>query len=401
MLKTILFFSLSFLLTMDRVAAVVGNKVILESSVNEQVEAFLLNSSTKINKDSLRVSVLNYLIEQEVLVYFAKQDSLLAVSSEEVGAIVGERLLFFEQQFGSVEALENYFGVPYIEIKNTLKNEAENMLLVDRFKQKLFSYVSISNTEVERFYDRKIDSLPLTPELYDYSCIEKKVAPNKLFLKETKKTADFVFNKIKSSEEPFESFYSKYSGGDLGDFRRGTFIPEFEVVAFSLKEGEVSPPTLSSLGYHIIRVNKRMGEKINASHILFPLSVSDSDRNIVRGSLDSLKKTTPSYLKIDSLSLSFKGGYGGVFNSAPKEYIPPLVLESIKTIEGSSGFSDVIKTDQDSFILVYLKKTHPPTTLDLYTYWGQVEWMALEEKFNHFYKDWYKQNKEKVYINIK
>ena len=125
----------------DRVAAVVGNKIILESSVEEQVSVFLSSSSKK-DVVVLRKSVLDYLIEQEVLIYFAEKDSLLSVDGEQVSLIVGERLDFFKNQLGSVAALEQYFGTSFSEIRDILKKEAEGVFLADLFKRKLLSFIS-------------------------------------------------------------------------------------------------------------------------------------------------------------------------------------------------------------------------------------------------------------------
>ena len=404
MLKKTLCFSLFFCCSFfanDRVAAVVGNNIILESAIQEQVESFLANNPSTPNREDVEKKVLNYLIEQEVLVYFAKKDTLLSVSPEQVSSIVGERLSFFEQQLGSVAALEDYFGTSFLDIKETLEKEAKNMLLGEAFKQKLFSYVSISNTEVIDFYSAYKDSLPLTPALYDYSCIEKKISPSAESLSLTRSIADSIFSKISSKVSSFDSFYSVYSGGDLGVFRRGTFIPEFEEVAFSLKEGEVSSPVQSRLGLHLIRLNSRVGEKIDVSHILFPLSITEKDVLASSVFLENIKEGQPSTSTIDSLSLSFKGSYGGVFFGVPKENINSLVLEKLDLLStNKKPLSDVFKIDDSSFLLLHLKAIHPPKTPDLYEFWGFIEGLALERKFYSFYDDWYAENKKKVYIKI-
>jgi len=403
LLKKTLYFSFVFVsvfLGNDRVAAVVGNKIILESSIQEQVAAFLSNNTSSQNQDQVRSQVLDYLIEQEVLVYFARKDTLLNVSEDEVLNLIGERLDFFTQQLGSVDALEDYFGASFLDIKNTLRIEAESMLLAERMKQKLFSFVSISNTEVQNFYTTYKDSLPLTPRLYNYSCIERVVGPSDSSLNKTKELADAVYNKIITSSEVFESFYSKYSGGDLGFFRRGTFIPEFEKIAFSLKEGEVSPPVLSSLGYHIIKLNKRAGEKIDASHILFPLPVTEEDKLIIYNFLNNLQNSSLSEQKIDSLSSVYKKNCGGIFTGAPKENIPTNIFNSLQKLPASS-FSEILNINDNSFALLYLKSIEEPQIPSLYDYWGFIEGLALEKKFFSFYGDWYQQNKQKVYIEIR
>ena len=51
------------------------------------------------------------------------------------------------------------------------------------------------------------------------------------------------------------SYYGP-SGGSIGSVTLGNLVPEFEKVAFSLKEGEISELVETKYGLHIIRVDK-------------------------------------------------------------------------------------------------------------------------------------------------
>ena len=43
-------------------------------------------------------------------------------------------------------------------------------------------------------------------------------------------------------------------GGDLGSWRRGQFVKEFEEIVFSLKDKQVSDVVETARGYHIIQL---------------------------------------------------------------------------------------------------------------------------------------------------
>lgn len=78
-----------------------------------------------------------------------------------------------------------------------------------------------------------------------------------------KQRADSIYNALLAGAD-FAEMARKYSedpgsaqrGGSIGQISRGQTLKEFEDATFALKDGEMSKPVLSSVGYHIIKMIK-------------------------------------------------------------------------------------------------------------------------------------------------
>jgi peptidyl-prolyl cis-trans isomerase C len=95
--------------------------------------------------------------------------------------------------------------------------------------------------------------------------------------------ADFAELARKESDDTV----SGAQGGDLNVFGHGEMVPEFEKVAFALKEGEVSQPVKTPFGYHIIQVQNILGFEDLQQEI------AAQSNPQVQKLVDELKKTTP------------------------------------------------------------------------------------------------------------
>ncbi len=76
-------------------------------------------------------------------------------------------------------------------------------------------------------------------------------ATAKKIIAELKKGGDFAALSKQYSKDPGAAA----QGGDLGFFKKSDMVPDFSTVAFSLKDGEVSPtPVHTQFGWHVIQV---------------------------------------------------------------------------------------------------------------------------------------------------
>jgi peptidyl-prolyl cis-trans isomerase D len=119
-----------------------------------------------------------------------------------------------------------------------------------------------SDDELREFYQANKSQFQVPEERRaSHILVQVPEGADEAAVKAARAKIDDLYKKIKAGES-FEKLAKENSddpgsaeaGGDLGYFRRGIMEPDFEKAVFSLKEGEVSEPVLTSFGFHIIKL---------------------------------------------------------------------------------------------------------------------------------------------------
>ena len=279
--------------SVDKIEAVLGDEIILTSEIETQYLQYL--SQGNIKSSEIKCEIIEDLLLQKLLVNQAKLDSLM-VSNEEVEAEINKRLTYFESQLGSIEKVEGYFGKSKSEIELELSKVIKDQFLAQRMQTELTSSAKVTPAEVKDAYALlSDDEIPIIPT-------QVEVAQIMIKPKITDEQKDEIRAKLNNfreriyAGEDFKMLAALYSddpgssvkGGELGFVNRGDLVPEFERVAFRLKEGEISEVVESQFGYHIVQLIERRGEQINVRHILIKTKVNATALYDARLTIDSI-----------------------------------------------------------------------------------------------------------------
>ena len=112
---------------------------------------------------------------------------------------------------------------------------------------------TISDADARKHYASQVSGLKPEEEVRArHILVESKDKAREIFEK-IAHGSDFARLARENSKDPG----SKDQGGELGFFKRGQMVPQFEEAAFRLKKGEVGEPFESQFGWHIVRVDDR------------------------------------------------------------------------------------------------------------------------------------------------
>lgn len=110
---------------------------------------------------------------------------------------------------------------------------------------------------------------------------------------------------------------SAAKGGDLGTWTRGSMVPAFDAVAFTIPLNTISQPILSEYGYHLIEVTARKADSATGRHILIPIQLAGAHRDLVDAQADSLEELGASRLDPAALDTAARALHLPVLPTGP------------------------------------------------------------------------------------
>ena len=252
-------------LLVDRVVAVVNEKVILHSELMRRVvplsaelQSITDQRERKRRQDKLKEQVLNDMISEELIVQ-AATESKLDVTAKEVEAALADirkQNKLDETQFKEALRMQGYTMSGYRRDvrRQLLRFRAVNMLVRPR--------VQVSDDEVKaRYNEMNRRSSSVKRVRLRHILFALPTDPTSAQVAEAKRRATEVLERARKGED-FATLARRYSdddatkagGGDLGWFKRNSMATEWEVIAFSMAKGETRGPINGPRGLHVFHV---------------------------------------------------------------------------------------------------------------------------------------------------
>ena len=405
----------------DKIIAVVGNKIILKSDIDNSI-IDMQRQGIDVPADA-RCMSLEQAMGIKALVLQAEKDSL-PVTDEEVDADIDNQIRYFISQYGSKDEVEKIAGKSLYQLKEDFKEGFRDRKLATAMRNKIVDGIKITPNEVKAYFEKiPKDSLPFyetevevgqvvvfpkashDAELY---CIEQ--------LNEYKK-------QIESGKKEFGTLASIYSedpgskdhGGQYEINRNQKDLdPLWMSKAFMLKEGQISNPFKTKFGYHIIQLVSRSGDDAVVRHILKIPQVTQIEMKGGFEKLDSVRAkliagtidfgTAVSRYSDDEGSKFTAGmiqGRDGSFltiDQLDKDLV--VKLKDLKIGEFSQPIEYADERGKKGLRIVYLKTKTEPHRENLKDDYNKISQRAIEQKKETALEKWFDVKTKNYFIMI-
>ena len=407
----------------DKILAVVGDKIILQSDIENAIKDAVRNGGSV--PDNAECSILEQALISKVLMLQALKDSL-PVTEEEIESELDNRIRYYMSQFGSQAELERVAGKTVYQLKDDSRESVRERKLAEAMQKKIVDIINVTPTEVKAYFDRiPKDSLPFFES-------EVEVGQIAVYPKASRDLEQFMVSELNHYKQEVEAKHSTFDQAarlyseDPGSKDKGglyeidrnekNWDPDFIRAAFRLKDGEISPVVKTKFGYHIIQMVQRNGDLATIRHILRIPPVTDAEITQGLSKLDSVRS------KIIAGTMDFNAAAFKYGEDEEQKYTGPYimsadgdtynrideldkdvvaVLSKLKVGEYSQPtvFTNE-RTGKKGVRILYLKTRSEPHRMNLRDDYNKIKQAALEEKKYQSLEKWLTSHVPNYYIMI-
>ena len=407
----------------DEVVWIVGDEAILKSDVeNARLEA--LSQGQRLEGDPYCVIPENLAI-QKLFLHQAAIDSV-KVSDSEVFQRVDQRVNYYIQQLNGKEKMEEYFGKTTSQIREKLYDIVRDEMMTSEVRSSLVKDVKVTPAQVRRYFkDLPEDSLPFIPTKVECQIIVRNPVIEQAEIERIKAELRDYTERVNSGRAQFSTLAVMYSedtgtarqGGECGFAGRGSFVPEFSNVAFSLNDPKaVSKIVETEYGFHIIQLIEKRGDQINVRHILRKPRVSNAAFTQAINDLDSIADeirrglyTFDECTQFVSHDKDTRNNYGNMFNAednSAKFEIKDLPVEVAKVVssmnigEISKPFIMVNNKGKEVVAIVKLKNKINGHRADMADDYQAMQDVVVAKQSVEKIQKWIREKQQTTYIHI-
>jgi len=283
----------------DRVAAVVGDSTIMASEVEEQYRTLQYQGTPMEPRQ-----ILENLINDQLVLQAATQDSTIVGSLDEqaIDQQVDERIRQVRAQFNTEAAFQSELaaaGLTIEQFRDETRQRIRSGRLAQLYMQRALREppaVAVTEEEMRAFFQQQRGQLETRPEMYTMRQVWVEPTPSDSAWAVARVTADSIRTVLARDSADFDALARELSedpgtasdGGDLGWFRRGLMVREFDRVAFSLPDGTVSLPVRTEFGFHLIKTERKRPGEVKARHILIRPDATAADLERARADAEEI-----------------------------------------------------------------------------------------------------------------
>ena len=409
---------------LDGVAAVVGDFIILESDIDKQYSQLQVSGIS--TDDITKCQVFGKLLEDKLYQHHAIQDSI-DINIAEIQSYVDQQINVLAEQIGSMEKLISYYKKnSEQDLREEIFELNKNSELAKKMQQKIIEELEVTPEEVRQFFNSipvserpvfgtelRVAQIVIYPKISD---LEK----NKVIkrLREFKSDiidngASFITKAVLYSDD----IQSRKNGGKYTINRKNSpMVKEFNDVAFSLTEGEISEPFETEFGFHIIFLEKIRGQEYDVRHILLRPEVSNDEILAAKNKIELIRN------RILDGDLSFfdaaieasdeietRNDGGLLINPETQDYnfeltkmAPELYSQIVNLSEGevSRVIRDSDRVNPVKFKILTVSDRYDEHVADFSKDYIKIQKLALQNKQLKEIEKWQNSKINETYINI-